>query len=246
MKTIIRISTVLTILVALAASGPAFAQTTDDLSRLKDEIDRNAELLMQAKEFVAQTGSAKARASLQISAELHQESVRLFGMGPGDGNIARAAHMTARARESILQTIAIAKRESKLEESAKKAIERATMRLERARQLFQNTDQAAVAPRKLLEEAHDHLQRANHNMREHLYEVAARLAASSEELSTRAIALIRRDVSDAAVVKRELERTDRVLERLAEQAGDCSTRRWTCSGARRPRRRRDGRVRLSS
>lgn len=196
--------------------APAATQTTDDISRLQAEIERNGELLAEAQSLVAETNSAKARASLQTAAELHKESVRMFEMGSGGGNMVRAAQYAARAREAILQTIAIAKRETKLEESALKAIERATLRLEIGRQLAQNADHEATVPRKLLDEAWGHLQRAQHNMRERLYDVALQLAVSSEDLSRRAIALLRRDVTDADYLDRQLEKTDRAIERLAE------------------------------
>lgn len=213
-------TTVLTLVLCLAFATPLLAQATDDATRLKDQIDRNAELLQQASELVAETNSAKARSSLSVAQMLHEESVKLYDQGAGSGNLLRAAQAAQKAREAILQTIALAKRETRLEESAKKAIERATFRLEQGRQLMQNTAGDVIAPRKLLEEARGQLQRAQHNMREHLYEVALRLAVSSEELSARAIALIKRDVTDADWVARELEKTDRVIERLAEQAGD--------------------------
>jgi hypothetical protein len=201
------------------ATEPARAQTTDDVGRLWGQIERNEELLAQAKELVAETNSIKARASLEIAAKLHQESKAQFGQGTG-GSLARAGTLAQKAREVILQTIAMAKREAKLEESAHKAIERATRRLEQGKQLVQNSSNDQVAPRKLLEEAHGQLQRSRDNMREHLYEVALRLAVSSADLSMRAINLVKRDVTDTELIQRELEKTDRVIERFREQIGD--------------------------
>jgi hypothetical protein len=210
-----RVVVALVAVLCLTAAAPAFAQTTD-ASRLKDLIDRNAELLQQAAELVSETNSVKARTSLSVAETLHKESVQFYS----NSYFLRAAQTAQKAREAILRTIALAKRETRLEESAKKAIERATFRLEQGRQLVHGTAGDVAAPRKLLDEAEGQLQRSRHNMQEHLYEMALRLAVSSEELSARAIALIRQDVGDADWVARELEKTDRVIERFGEQIGD--------------------------
>jgi hypothetical protein len=214
----LRIEAVVTCFLVVLGSAPAVGQTADDLTNVQDVISRNAELLMMAKELVSETNSVKARASLEIAARLHQESIFYLNQGAGDGNLLRAGRLARQAREAILQTIALAKREAKLEENAFKAMERAAQRLEQAKHLLaESRDRDALPARKLAEEAHGLLRRAQDNMREHLFEVALRLAVSSEQLSTRAIAMLKRDFSDLDSIEKELEKTNRVLERLAEK-----------------------------
>ncbi len=222
----LRIVAVMTCFLVVLGSAPAVGQTADDLANLRDVISRNAELLMMAKELVSETNSVKARASLAAAAKLHQESIFYLNQGSGDGNLLRAGRLARQAREAILQTIALAKREAKLEENAFKAMERAAHRLEQAKQLLaESRDRDALPARKLAEEAYGLLGRAQDNMREHLFEVALRLAISSEQLSTRAIAMLKRDFSDLESIEKELEKTDRVLERVAEQFdGDADTK----------------------
>ena len=194
-------------------SAQAQGQTADDVANLREFIAQNAELLMKARELVRETSSAKARASLEVATRLHKESVLYL-----DRNLARAAQLAKQAREAILQTIALAKREATLAERAHNAIERAVCRLEQGRQLLaENHDRESLSARKLLEEAQGLLKRARDNMREHLFEVALRLAVSSEQLSTRAIALLRSDFYDPESIAQALEKTDRVLERVSEQ-----------------------------
>ncbi len=207
----LRIVAVMTCFLVVLGSAPAVGQTADDLANLRDVISRNAELLMMARDLVRETNSVKARASLAAAAKLHQASLDYLKV-----DLLRAGQLAKHAREAILQTIALAKREAKLEENAFKAMERAAHRLEQAKQLLAESRDALPA-RKLAEEAYGLLRRSQDNMREHLFEVALRLAISSEHLSTRAIAMLKRDFSDLDSIKKELEKTDRVLERVAEQ-----------------------------
>ena len=206
----------------IAAPGPAgWAQTVDDASHVRDYITRNAEMIEKAKELVGRTNSVRARQALDAAVALHQQSVSVLNAAATSRDVRRAAALAQKARELILQTIAIAKREAKLEESAVQAIERAGERFERARALrTEGTDAELATVDQLLRESHDLLQRARDNVREHLYEVALKLAVSSEELSDRAIRIMRRDSPDIDMVERELEKTDRLLERVRDQLGN--------------------------
>ena len=190
----------------------ASAQT--DIANIQDQILRNEEMLVQARDLVRQTSSIRARALLDTAVKLHIQSKNyLSSQRP-----VLAAQAARRAREAILQSIALAKKDAKLEENAAKAIDRATNRLDRAQQLLsENRDLQSGSTRKMIEEATTQLQRARDNMREHHYEVAFRLARSSEELSQRAIATVRSDFTDPELVLRELQRTDELFERIEEQ-----------------------------
>jgi len=201
---------------ALATAADVRAQGPQDHARLLDEFARNGELLERAKELVGETSSIKARASLATAAKLHLESSRMIFETQ---NYSLAAGLVKRTREVLLQTISLAKREAKLEENAFKAIERATRTLEHARQLLDENSSTDMEPaRKLVHEAHAQLERSRDNMNEHLYEVAFRLAVSSDQLSRRAITLLKREVGGPEEVEREIEKTDRILERIQESA----------------------------
>jgi len=182
-----------------------------DLSDLARALERNEELLMQAADLVRQTNSVKARSSLQAATRLHELSkYQAQNDRPG-----LAAVNAGRARQAILNTINIAKREAKLEEHAMKAIERAGVRLQRARAAFEESgDRDDVPARKLIEEAHHQLQRSRNNMQEHMFGVALRLANASAALSTRAIKTLTREGITQESVLREIERTDNIIERV--------------------------------
>ncbi len=202
-----------TILIALIAVTTQVdnAPAQGDLTNLTQAIERNEELLMQAAELVRQTNSVKARSSLQAAVKLHELSkAQLLNDRP-----VLAVASATRARQAILNTINIAKREAKLEEQAMKAMERANVRLQQARAAFEEVgDRDDVPARKLIEEAHHQLQRARNNMQEHMFSVALQLANASAALSTRAITMLKRDGISQESVLREIERTDSVIERV--------------------------------
>lgn len=211
------------IALCLAVTAPNVARSQTDLTNLREAIQRNGELLEEAASLVMQTNSSKARASLDAARKLHQYSLALLEQGDSPLLTAR---VTAKAREAILQTIALAKREARIEEQALAAIERATARLEQARNAFEEYgDERNVAARKFIQEANDQLQRGRNHMREHMFAVALQLANASHALSTRAITMLKRDALTTDFVLREIERTEGTLERVADRAGDGDDRR---------------------
>jgi tetratricopeptide (TPR) repeat protein len=198
-------------LVAALAPVPARSQTVDT-ANVREFIERNAELLDVAATLVQETNSTKARGSLDTARALHAQSIKLLEENrPG-----LAARVALRTREVIQQTIALAKREARLEEQALKAIERAAFRLEQARTAFEDAGSRDAAARRLLLEANDNLRRARQQLQQHTFEVSLNLAESSAALSLRALRLLRHDLVDAEDVQDEIERTEHVLERLAD------------------------------
>ncbi len=204
---------VLACFLVVSGLNPSYGQSSDNLQNLNDAILRNAELLAKARELVNETNSIKARTSLHLAAKLHVDSIR----NRDAGNLLVAARAARSAREVIFQTIALAKQEAKLEEHAAKAIDRARHKLDRAYRLVDEIGANVRGPEvRLLEESRKQLLRSRDVMREHLYNAALRLAISSDELSTRAITMLKRDFVDPETVLRELDKTDRALERLGE------------------------------
>jgi len=192
---------------------PVYAQGGNDRDNLDNAIQRNSELLARAIELVNETNSVKARTSLKFAVRLHEESMKMRD----GGNLSHAANVAGRAREAIFQTIALAKQEARLEEKAARAIDRAGQKLDRAYRLVDEMGNNAQGPEvRLLEESRQQLLRSRDVMREHLYSAALRLAVSSDDLSTRAITMLKRDFVNPEVVLRELDKTDRALERLGE------------------------------
>jgi len=237
----------LTVWIAVVAAPAVSAQTTD-FSQIRDAIERNADLLAEAAALVRETNSVKARAALETAKRLHEASLTQLR----DGNALVATRAAREAREAILRVIAIARREAKLEEQAQKSIERAVGRLEQARGALDGAGDPGDAPaRKLVDEAGEQLQRAQNNMREHMFEVALQLANASQELSNRALRMLRGDALTPEIVHREISRTDDIIGRVVEH--ELSTRpglardmdRATDLQARAKRQAAAGRLRLA-
>jgi len=208
---------IILVAVLCVAAAPVPAQQ-GDLSDLSDAVARNEQLLAQATELVLQTNSVKARTSLEAARALHARSKELVS---GGTNLLVAARVTAQARQAILSTISLAKREARLEEQATKAMELAAARLLQARAAWEEAGRPQDArARKLLEEAHEQLQRARGNMHEHMFGVALQLAQSAAELSARAMQMLKRDSFRPEDVFAEIERTDAIMERAAGRLGE--------------------------
>jgi hypothetical protein len=200
------------VLIVLLLPAAAPVAQTGDLTDLFTAIARNEELITEARFLVRQTRSSKARSSLGAAEKLHQLSRDLAAAGDRPLLAVRA---TAAARQAILNTINIAKREARLEENALKSMERAAHRLGQARALYEEYgDRDDLPVRKLLEESAAQLQRARNNMREHLFDVALQLARASTDMSNRAIQMLKRDSLSPEDVFREIERTDTIMERV--------------------------------
>ncbi len=206
------------LLVLLAATivvTAARAQVTDDLDKLREYIQQNQQLLAEAESLVRGTNSAKARASLDAARQLHFASIReIEALRP-----VLSAQTAKQARNAILKAIQLAKRETRLEERALNAIEYAGRRNEQARAVFDEVGGSNDVPaKKLIEESTNQMLRARRSMREHMFEVAIQSANASTDMSNRAIRLLRRDNIGPEVVRREIARTDLLLDRIDERA----------------------------
>lgn len=191
--------------------APARVAAQVDAPNVRAFIERNAELLDYAAGVVLETNSTKARGLLETAQSLQRQSVALLDQDAP----ARAFRVAVRTREVIQQTIAVAKREARIEEQAQKAIERATTRLEQARATFEDVGGNDATARRLILDAADNLRRARDQMHQHMFETALRLAQTSTEMSARALRLMRKDAAGGDVAD-EIDRTQEVLDRLAE------------------------------
>jgi len=204
----------LVLLTAAAVVSSARAQTSDQ-DKLLEYIRSNQELLQQAETLVRGTNSAKARASLDAARHLHLASVKEFE----STRLAMSANLAKQARNAILKAIQLAKRETKLEERALKAIEYAGRRNEHARTLYDEVGaQNNVPAKKLIDESMNQLQRARGSVREHMFEVAIQSANASTDMSNRAVRLLKRDSVGPELVRREIARTDQLLDRIDDRA----------------------------
>ena len=192
------------------APSPAGAQGGNG-EMVRAFIERNAELLGEASALVQETNSTKARGLLETAYSLHRQSMGLLEQNSN----AMAGRVALRAREVIQQTIAVAKRDARVEEQATRTMERAATRLEQARIAFEETGHDNIVARRLILESGDNLRRAREQTQEHMFETALHLGESSLALSTRAIRMLRRDGLGPDVAE-EIDRTQSIIDRAGE------------------------------
>jgi len=214
------INAILLILLALTVLVSEVHGQDNDLEKLRNYIEQNQALLLEAEILVRGTNSTKARASLDAARQLHLASIKeLQGDRP-----AISGRTAQQARNAILKAIQLAKRETKLEEQALKAIDYAHRRNEHARTLLDESGGNDAAPaKKLIDESMNQLLRARGSMSEHMFEVAIQSANASTDMSNRAIQLLKRDVVGPELVLREIARTDQLLDRIDERADQIAT-----------------------
>lgn len=219
----------LCLLIAMLAATPGRAQIA-----IRDNVDqqlqRNEEMLATARALVRETSSVKARTILGSGESLQREARSTFLLAEenyrqGHELMARqmmkkAYDIAVSARDAIMRAVTVAKREAITEETAHKRLEQAVERHERARSLmYENSGPETATVRKLLEESRMQLERSRDNLREHMYDVALRLANLSISLSNRAINTLRRETGSGEMVRREIQKTQRLLEQI-EGRGD--------------------------
>jgi len=124
-----------------------------------------------------------------------------------------AARATVRARRTAFHAIQIAREQSSLEHQAARTIDRVGQLLDESRALSGEN----VNPRTehLLDQSRAQLERAREQYQAQQFAVALELAQAAERLVREALRLGSHGDMNPERVRRELERTDRLLERTA-------------------------------
>lgn len=215
-------------MLAVMISAPLSRAQMAIRDNVESLLQRNEELLRTAHELVAETNSAKARTILQSGSNLQREAKSMFLLAEENyrqGKEVMARQMMGKARETavaardaILRAITVAKREAMTEETARKRLEHAIERHDRARSLLEESSgpESATA-RKLIEESRTNLDRSRDNLREHMYDVALRLADLSLSLSNQAINTLNRANGSQETVAREIRKTQRLINQIQDR-----------------------------
>jgi hypothetical protein len=200
----------------LGAGRPssAIAQDSDPRDRLAGELDRTDRVLDEARELVADSESERARTILEGAARLQESARAFFAECRFDNRTAceGAARATTRARRSALHAIQIAREQSTLEQQAARTIERVGHLLDESLAI-----DGDLNPRTehLLEQGRAQLDRAREQYQAQQFAVALELAQAAERLVREALKLGSRGEMSPDRVHRELERTDRLIERAS-------------------------------
>ncbi|MCB1183192.1 hypothetical protein KDM41_07150, partial [bacterium] len=202
----------LVLLAAVAVgTGPAAAQQSGEAVRTF--IERNDELLMWARDLVAETESDQARRVLRQAADLHQRSVDILD----GGRPVEALAVGRRARDAIWHAVRLAREAMGLEE-------RIRIRAERFRDLHQDLSERARAGNneqalQFLERARQQADRARELVRQGDFQLAWNLLDQAGDLMARAARVLAADAGPERL-DAELERARAAIARAREQLGD--------------------------
>ena len=201
----------LTALLGALLALPAAAQ--DGRDRVEEELRRTDDGLDRAREIVVESTSQRARDLLENAFRIQENAWTSFR----EDRPLVAANLTREARNLGLRAVTLAREDRSLRNRAQREGEKAERALNRAReQLGDNPDPQAI---RLLEEAQAQIQRARVQFGEQHFEAALRLAVSAQRLIKQAVGASTGH-GGGERVRRELERTDRLIERVSSVLRD--------------------------
>jgi hypothetical protein len=196
---------VLGVFATVSGGAAAWAQ---DLERLETELRRTDEKLALARPIVAESHSQRAR-------EILDQAFRTQGVAWDNFRSGRplvSLRLTQEARRLGLRAVTLAREDMQLRNRARRELDRAQEALQRA--MDELGPSLSDTARRLLDEARGQLARADGLFAEQRYEAALRLAISAQRLVRQAVGLGANGAS-AGRARRELERTDRLIDRAA-------------------------------
>ncbi len=197
--------------------GPAAAQNGGgDGGAVEDALRRTDEGLARATEIVRESDSLRAREVLDRATQIQQQAWDRFQ----GGRRVMAGRLTLEARDIGARSVRIAREAGQLRSRAQREGERAMRILRRAREDL--GPDAGAQTLRLLDEARAQIDRGVVQFREQHFEAALRLAISAQRLVRQAVGASSGSAA-APRVLRELERTDRLIERalpIVRDSGD--------------------------
>ena len=187
----------------------AQAQILEDVEQA---LQRTDQLLEQAADVVRTADSQRARLLLDRALDLQLKAWNQLR----DQHPRLAVTMTMEARDVAKRALRFAHEDASLQTRARRELEQAWDLLQRAREQLGGAPDGVQG---LLQEAQKQIERGRSQFHEQNNEAAMRLAISAQRLIRQALGS-----TDGAEgpdrLQRELERTDRLIERAREAIGD--------------------------
>lgn len=194
-------------LMSCLGAAPAGAQAND---RIEDELHRTDEAVQRAAEIVRESQSQRANELVSHASAVQLEAWERFR----SGRLVIAGQLTLQARELAVRSITLAREDSSLRNRAAREGEKAERAWQQARE--QLSDRPSSHAIRLLDEARSQMERGRLQFQEQHYEAALRLAVSAQSLIRQALGSGTGGSASVVSVARELERTDRLIDRVEE------------------------------
>ncbi|MBZ0267207.1 hypothetical protein K8I85_03565, partial [bacterium] len=189
------------------APAPATAQTGAG-DRVASALRQTDAAIERAQRVVADTDSQRAHELVDMAVRLQTNAWQQYR----DGNAASAARLTVEARTLAARAVGLARDDASLQNRARHETEKAHRALARAREMIDGGGEPQAI--RLLEQAGGMIERAQVNYGEQRYQAALRLSVSAQQLIRQAVGMLGNGPADTGSrVRRELERTDHLIER---------------------------------
>ena len=204
---------VLTVLAGLVLLPPAASgQMGSSSDVVRDYIERTDELLVWAREMVAETESGTARNVLRQAAHMNREAANMHSMG----NDRHAGNIARRARAAVWHAVKLAREAMGLQE-------RLRVRAERFRELHRNlTERAQDAGHEgalgLMHEAERQAHRAREQHLQGDLRMSWQMFERAEDLMAMAARLLVQ-TGDPDMLERELERMEDLIDQARQRLG---------------------------
>jgi tetratricopeptide (TPR) repeat protein len=198
--------------VALAILAPRAVAQAQSREQVREYIDRTEELILWARDLVAETESGPARRILQSAADMHQRSRRSYE----DNRPLQALEISRRARTATFHAVRVAREALGLQERIQIGADRFgdehRQLTERAREV--RHQQAAD----ILDQARRKADRARELYRQGDFKLAWKMLEQAGDLNRRAARLLA-DAGGPERLDAELERTAELLARTRDRLG---------------------------
>ncbi len=205
------------LLATISPAASAQFSVNDSREQLERELGRTDEQLEGAWEVVKASESDRARHLLNNATMIQQTAWDLFSLcGLTNARAcSNSAKATTRARREIRHAVQVAREDSSQERAAQQAIDRAQRMVDEAGSTPVMDSVADDRLQRLLGQAQAQLERAREQFRERHFGVALQLANGSMRLIQQALQVDDGQQWHPDRVGRELERTQRLLDRAA-------------------------------
>jgi flagellin-specific chaperone FliS len=172
----------------LLAAGIVSAQNPHDFAALRAELEKTDEVIVQAREAVAESGSERALAQLTVAEKFQERAWTLGNAAIADNNVplaVRAKKFTEKARQRAEQAIAITRQAEENDDFVRRRIEATDEMIAAAQEKL--TGDAPAEFRVMFDSARDKQQRALEFLQSRRLKMALQMTLQAQKTLNRVL-----------------------------------------------------------
>lgn len=204
------------ICIPLFLVNAAEAQIKENIER---ELEKTDAVIDRAKEAVSESRNPKAENLLKMAEILQKKAKEAFYMI----RYKLAIELTLKARKKAYEAIGFTKKDEENENLVLKAIERTEQIIRKAKEVGNRLKNRRASS--LLEMAINNQQKAKEFFKEHKLKMALKFTLKAREMAQKVLNLANKEKRQDRLAEKELERTDRFIERASVIIQESQNRR---------------------